>query len=855
MEKSLTFREIVSWVAYPLVISFGIAQYLTLTSQDLPLQLSSYITVAMGALLVTFLEIFFPHVKEWQGNRADVKVDLLYMIGVQVAVPTVLGLSLALFLKNQMEQVGIQATTLWPHQWPLGFQVMFMLLAADFLRYWLHVASHRFEPLWRLHAVHHSPHKLYWLNVGRFHPIEKTLQYLFDALPFILLGVGEHVLALYFVFYAINGFFQHSNVELRYGPLNYLISSAELHRWHHSWLSRESNSNYGNNFIVWDLLFGTRFLPDNRQVETLGLPNRQYPLTFFEQLKTPMIKGMEHRDAPRLTWYDLAFNVLIRIRMFRLKITRWRTLKKAAQHPESIQQTVLLSILRENQDTQFAKDHQFQHIKKYQDYAQSVPIQSYEMLRPYIEKQEATGTSQLTQDQPVMYAQTSGTTGSAKYIPLLKRSLHQHKRTQNLISYLQYQEVPDAYSGKFLAIVSPAIEGHLESGTPYGSISGSFYKNLPIYLKAKYVLPAAIFDISDYETKYALIVRVALAQKNITAMGSANPSTFLKLLTVLNKNRQALLADVKNETFSQLDSLPSPLRQEILPYLDCSQERKTELETILSHDHLTFGDLWPYVRLVSTWTGGSCGIAVEKVRVALPEQTKIGELGYLSSEFRGSIPINLTTNHCLPTLTENFFEFVEKEKWENTQQEFLQLHQLERGKDYYVFITTPSGLYRYSMNDIIRVTGHFYSTPTIQFIQKGKGVTNITGEKLYESQVIQAIKLAEHERSFSSSFFILLADPEQAMYRLLIELDQPIHQELSRLGQTVENHLQAINIEYAQKRASGRLKALQVVLLQKGSGEAYKAFCLAKGQREGQFKTLILQYQQDFTFPYHQYIN
>ena len=307
MEKSLTFREIVSWLAYPLVISFGIAQYLTLADQSFPIQISSYITVAMGALLVTLLEIFFPHVKEWQGNPMDIKVDLVYMIGVQVAVPTVLGLSLALFLKNQFEQIGFQAAAFWPHQWLLGLQVILMLLMADFLRYWLHVASHRFEPLWRLHAVHHSPHKLYWLNVGRFHPLEKTLQYLFDALPFILLGVGEHVLALYFVFYAINGFFQHSNVELRYGPLNYLISSAELHRWHHSWLSRESNSNYGNNLIVWDLLFGTRYLPNDRHVETLGLPNRKYPLTFLEQLKTPLIKGIEHKDAPRLTWYDLAF--------------------------------------------------------------------------------------------------------------------------------------------------------------------------------------------------------------------------------------------------------------------------------------------------------------------------------------------------------------------------------------------------------------------------------------------------------------------------------------------------------------------------------------------------------------------
>ena len=190
-----------------------------------------------------------------------------------------------------------QPATLWPHHWPAGLQVVLMLLAADFLRYWLHVAAHAYSPLWRLHAVHHSVPKLYWLNVGRFHPLEKALQYLLDALPFVLLQVSPDVLALYFVFYSINGFFQHSNVELRFGWLNYVISSAELHRWHHSRVTGESNANYGNNLIVWDLLFNTRYLPRDRNVSDLGLGNTNYPLSFVAQMKTPFIKGIENADS------------------------------------------------------------------------------------------------------------------------------------------------------------------------------------------------------------------------------------------------------------------------------------------------------------------------------------------------------------------------------------------------------------------------------------------------------------------------------------------------------------------------------------------------------------------------------
>ena len=79
--------------------------------------------------------------------------------------------------------------------------------------------------MWRYHAVHHSPHRLYWLNVGRFHPIEKAVQFAVDTLPFALLGVSTEVLAAYFVFYAVNGFFQHSNCDVRLGVLNYVVSA------------------------------------------------------------------------------------------------------------------------------------------------------------------------------------------------------------------------------------------------------------------------------------------------------------------------------------------------------------------------------------------------------------------------------------------------------------------------------------------------------------------------------------------------------------------------------------------------------------------------------------------------------
>ncbi len=256
---------------------------------------SAYAAAIIGAGAVTLLEFAIPYDRNWQPPWAEVKNDLAFMLAVQILVPQALSLGAAALLLRSAQDTQLAAAGIWPGHWPLAAQVVLMLLAAEFLRYWLHVAAHNMNFLWRLHAVHHSPKRLYWLNVGRFHPLEKALQFLLDALPFIVLGAAEEALAFYFVFYAVNGFFQHSNVDARYGLLNYIVSGAELHRWHHSRSPQESNHNYGNNLIVWDLAFGSWFLPKGRRVGELGLLNRDYPQDFVSQMLAPLTPGLDKR--------------------------------------------------------------------------------------------------------------------------------------------------------------------------------------------------------------------------------------------------------------------------------------------------------------------------------------------------------------------------------------------------------------------------------------------------------------------------------------------------------------------------------------------------------------------------------
>ncbi len=136
------------------------------------------------------------------------------------------------------------------------------------------------------------------------------------------------------------------------------------------------------------------------------------------------------------------------------------------------------------------------------------------------------------------------------------------------------------------------------------------------------------------------------------------------------------------------------------------------------------------------------------------------------------------------------------------------------------------------------------------FVQKGKGVTNITGEKLSESQVLEAVTGLLDDHGIQSDFFIMLADVPSASYRLFVEADASRICPSGDLGDALDRRLRASNIEYDGKRESGRLAAARVRWLQRGAGDKYRADRIAEGQRASQFKYLHLQNARECPFDF-----
>lgn len=284
---------VVQYCAYPSLLIVAYLLFVWLVDTGAPQLFSAYLTVMIAAISILFHETFLPSREDWRPTAKEIIRDGLFLTLVQVALPAVLkGLALVLIVwmsnNSTAPIIGI-----WPSDAPILVQVAIMLVVAEFFRYWMHRTFHKNRILWKLHAVHHAADKLYTINVGRFHPLDKSLQFLGDTLPFLLLGVSPDVFAAYFVLYAINGFYQHSNADVRLGFLNWIIAGPELHRWHHSAIISEAHSNYGNNLILWDSIFGTRHLPKGQQVCRVGIGNTDWPEDFLGQMSAPFTTSTE----------------------------------------------------------------------------------------------------------------------------------------------------------------------------------------------------------------------------------------------------------------------------------------------------------------------------------------------------------------------------------------------------------------------------------------------------------------------------------------------------------------------------------------------------------------------------------
>lgn len=285
-------RGTASWLVWPVSVLLWMGGAAALLERGLGEGVAVAGTAAAAALWVAVLERLLPYEPEWNRSRGDVKTDVVHAAVSMALVPELIKAAsfgaVAAAGAAMAQRFGFG---LWPTGWPVLAQAALALVVGELPQYWVHRLGHEWPLLWRLHSVHHSAPRLYWLNAARFHPLDTALQYFATTALLVLLGCPGPAIALYVVFTSLHGLFQHGNVDVRLGWQNWIFSMSELHRWHHSKTIVESNTNYGANLILWDVVFGTRFLPADRTPPgAIGITDMpDFPGSYWGQVTAPFV--------------------------------------------------------------------------------------------------------------------------------------------------------------------------------------------------------------------------------------------------------------------------------------------------------------------------------------------------------------------------------------------------------------------------------------------------------------------------------------------------------------------------------------------------------------------------------------
>ena len=286
--ESWPAQFVIRW-GYVTLLVGGLMASWALQVQSAPPWLTITGVIATAGGLIWLWERHLPHTAQWRVDGRRLRLDILHTLISSGGISRLVEISLISTIATLAPSLGPDGA-LWPIHLPLGVQLAMALLIGEFGAYWAHRLCHTTSIGWRIHAVHHSTEALHIWASGRTHPLNTVLVFSAQSCLVVLLGAPSAVIGLMAVFTGINGLLQHANIRVRPGLVGAIVSTTVHHRWHHSRVLHESNTNFGNNLIVWDRLFGTIFAPSDRLPgDGIGMTGAVIPETFASHWMTPFV--------------------------------------------------------------------------------------------------------------------------------------------------------------------------------------------------------------------------------------------------------------------------------------------------------------------------------------------------------------------------------------------------------------------------------------------------------------------------------------------------------------------------------------------------------------------------------------
>lgn len=518
---------------------------------------------------------------------------------------------------------------------------------------------------------------------------------------------------------------------------------------------------------------------------------------------------------------------------FGSSLLAWQRYRRTLAQPGATQRELLSQVVRTNADTAFGRAHGFGSIHNYEDFVARVPLMDYDAHAPWIERIQRGEFPVLTHDRVTHLVLTSGTSGGRKLIPFtasLKRAFNEALGPW-LVDLARQR--PGVLGGPAYWSVTPAVgraslpdnEAGLPDtdARPTGTAVPIGFEDDTAYLgpvarrlaNAVMAVPnsvqhAASLEEFRYRTLFHLV-----RERDLRLISVWHPSFLTLLLEALPKFWDGLLKDIALGTSAGggacATSLTGPL-----------PNRAKEL---LRADPLRPGTVWPELRVISCWAEGHAALGAEDLRCRFPG-VLVQPKGLLATEAFVTLPF--AGLHPL-AITSHFFEFIDDTGAVRLADE------LRDGAEYDVVVTNGGGLWRYRLGDRVRVDGRLASTPSLRFLGRSGGGSDLRGEKLTEEFV--AACLRELFTDPTSIRFSLLAPEEESdgcRYVLFVEGDAHPHwpEQLDALLRR--------NPHYAVCRDLGQLLPPRLCLVVRDGFTAYATRLAANGARLGDIKPAAL---------------
>ena len=184
----------------------------------------------------------------------------------------------------------------WLPEMPLWMYVIIGILLMDFFGAYLpHFVEHKVKPLWMIHLVHHTDHKVDTTTANRHHPLESVIRFVFTLFGVFVIGAPIGIVMLYQSMSLVATQFSHANIKLPRRvdhAISYFLVSPDMHKVHHHNVLPYTDSNYGNIFSIWDRILGTYMeLDRDRLVYGVDVfPNEKENSNIMDLLKQPFQK-------------------------------------------------------------------------------------------------------------------------------------------------------------------------------------------------------------------------------------------------------------------------------------------------------------------------------------------------------------------------------------------------------------------------------------------------------------------------------------------------------------------------------------------------------------------------------------